>query len=277
MDPNNSVIITVCVYLCVIVSSDAALENVSGIGDNLFFKTHVQLYGNRTVCYPLAQSVESLFVATPGWLPHQLYTVDTSGTPCKGQIGHYKRGIQGRCVELAKPTASAEAEPQRAEGQAYIAHVSYSQCFKGYGWGCVYARVPKSNPCVQTQCVQQHCESSKGQFTCVCHKQECLKVTAGRQLMCGMCNGTHISSASWTYPFDQHQQVESNGESGEGGNWNHKIEQPRGTVCYRAKRGYVFLFGGTYTTDTPRLPSLFTVGTIGPRTVPCPSTAKDSD
>eukprot|EP00061_Rhincodon_typus_P001691 g15480.t1 len=40
--------------------------------------------------------------------------------------------------------------------------------------------------------------------------------------------------------------------------------------CYRAKKGFVFLLNGTFTTATPTLPVLFAVGTIGPLTVPCP-------
>ena len=210
----------VCVYfnVCVCMLPAAAVVHRPGTGDNVFVRTHQRLYGNRTICYPVAQSVESLFIATPGWQPQQLYTVDISGSHCKGQIGYFKFGKLGKCVELREPTASTEAKPQRAAGVEYA---NYSKCFQGVGWGCVHAQVPKSDPCVQTQCVQQHCRAREGQLTCTCQKQECVKVTVGRQLMCGMCNGTHVGSTFWDYPIDQLPQQGSNGESGKGGNWNH--------------------------------------------------------
>jgi len=231
MGTDNAIIISICVFRYVSLCVDSAiLPDTDG---NLFYQTHTQIFGNRTACYPLARSVEALFIATPGWLPHQLFTIDTSGEPCREQIGYFRRGIQGRCIELTEPGTSGGSGPQRAQG-----HGSYTECFQGQGWGCAYALVPTNNPCAQMQCVQQHCQIQEGHFTCVCQQQRCIASTAGRQFVCGICNSTHISSASWAYPVDSYQGVGSNGESGDGGRstmWHHRIERPRGTVCYRAK------------------------------------------
>jgi len=124
-------------------------------------------------------------------------------------------------------------------------------CFTGQGWGCAYALVPKNDSCVQTQCVRQHCRVNQGQITCICEEQKCLSITAGRQLICGQCNGTHVSSAEWTYPFDTYQVVGSNGESSKLNNWQYEQTHNQDTKCYRAKKGYVFLFNGIYMTETP--------------------------
>jgi len=259
------VIAYVIVLLCVM-----ATVNLTGLEDNLFYKAHIHLHGNRTVCYPLTQSVEALFVATPGWTPHDLYTVDTSDTPCKGQIGKYKRGLPGRCVGLVNPTTPTCEGSQKEGGEACPDTASYPLCFTGQGWGCAYALVPKNDSCIQTQCVRQHCRINKGKITCICDEQKCLNITAGRQLICGQCNGTHVSSAKWAYPFDTYQVVGSNGKPKKLNNWQYEQTHNQGTTCYRAKKGYVFLFNGTYMTETPNLPNRFAVGTIGPLTVPCP-------
>jgi len=231
-----------------------------GVEENLFLKTHQQIYGNRTACYPSAQSVTSLFIATPGWLPQDLFTVDTSGAPCKEHVGQFKQGIQGRCVKLTETGVSE--------------HGDYPYCFMGQGWGCVHAIVPKNDSCAEAQCVLQECRVREGHLTCGCKQQRCIAVTAGRQLMCGECNGTHVSSAMWTYPFDLHQGVKTGGQSRGGGGsstWNHRVQRPRGNACYRVKQGYVFLFKDVYMTATDRPPTLFSVGTIRPLTVPCPT------
>uniref|UniRef100_UPI00398E4FAA uncharacterized protein n=1 Tax=Pristiophorus japonicus TaxID=55135 RepID=UPI00398E4FAA len=244
-----------------------------GLEDNLFIKTHVRLHGNRTVCYPRTQSVEALFVAIPGWTPRDLYTADTSDAPCEGQTGKYRMGIQGRCVELINPTDPVCRGSRGKDETVCSDNASYSLCFSGQGWGCAYALVPENATCVQTQCARQHCRVHRGQFTCTCNGQRCLNVTAGRQLICGQCNGTHVSSETWAYPFDAYQLVGSGSNSREPSNWWYKqftSVSNTDVKCYRAKEGFVFLLNGTFKTATPTLPVLFAVGTIGPLTVPCP-------
>ncbi|XP_048452282.1 uncharacterized protein LOC125483017 [Rhincodon typus] len=252
------------------------VAGVSGLEDNLFYKTHIHLHGNRTVCYPLARSVEALFVATPGWTPFDLYTADTLDAPCVGQTGTYRRGIQGRCVELINSNRiqSPNCAGTRGKNGTICSNpLSYPLCFSGQGWGSTYVLVPKNTSCVQTQCSRQHCQVNKGLFTCTCNERRCLNVTAGRQFICGQCNGIHVSSAAWTYPFDTYQLVGSGRNSSQPRNWWYKQFMQKNNQevkCYRAKKGFVFLLNGTFTTATPTLPVLFAVGTIGPLTVPCP-------
>uniref|UniRef100_UPI00398EB15E uncharacterized protein n=1 Tax=Pristiophorus japonicus TaxID=55135 RepID=UPI00398EB15E len=262
-----------CKLAGVFVLSCAILAELEGLQDNLFYQTHTRLHGNRTVCYPLAQSVEALFVATPGWTPRDLYMADTSDAPCEGQTGEYRKGIPGRCVELID-SMNPECRGSQGKNGAVCSDIaSYPLCFSGQGWGCVYALVPGNATCVQTQCALQHCRVRKGQFTCTCNEQRCLNVTAGRQVICGQCNGTHVSSETWAYPFDAYQLVGSGSNSREPSNWWYKqftSVSNTNVKCYRAKEGFVFLLNGTFKTATPTLPVLFAVGTIGPLTVPCP-------
>ncbi|XP_067871035.1 uncharacterized protein [Heterodontus francisci] len=259
--------------LLVAITYIVTVTQVKGLKDNLFYQVHTKLYGNQTVCYPLARSVEALFVATPSWNPLQLYTAETSGQPCEGQEGRYKRSVQGRCVELIDPTHPNCRGVQGTGGTSCSKREDFPLCFTGQGWGCAYALVPKNATCVQRQCARQQCQIHQGRFSCTCDKERCFNATAGRQFICGHCNGTHVSSDSWSYPFDSHQMNGSNGRSTDPRNWwyvQFTQTNNKNITCYRAKRGFMFLLNGTYTTATPTLPIRFAVGAIGPLTVPCP-------
>ncbi|XP_048454915.1 uncharacterized protein LOC125483498 [Rhincodon typus] len=252
------------------------VHTVSGLEDNLFYKTHILLHGNRTVCYPLAQSVEALFVATPGWNPHQLYEVDYSGEPCQGKRGTWSRGVQAKCVELISngPSNCTGTKPQSGKEEANCTDPnSYPLCFNGTGSCCVYALVNITDHPHDAswphQCVKRTCTTKGGLLSCPCLESKPVNMTSGIHWTCGSCNGTHVETVYGTFLFHSSDFQPFKGQS----SWNSNKIVRESVTCYRAKKGFVFLLNGTFSTATPTLPVLFAVGTVGPLMVPCPQRA----
>lgn len=268
---------------CSILSLTFALQH------NLFYQTHNLLYGNRTVCYPLARSVRTLFAASPVSYPFEKLVKGSNNSHCQGTDGTFLVGGRGHCWSIRPPwhtaknntcqlgyhfkeyypTSNTRRIHHQENKKCQFEHdkgTSYPLCHDGTGWACVLVNVTQNYTCVEQHCTGGYgCGLRGGVFTCQCLKWQCLNLASGLQMVCGQSNGTHLtrgnltfSDPSWTFYYQY--------------NRDHQPTSYNNT-CYRTKKGYVFLFNGTFTTATRRLPTYFAIGVLGPITVPCPNEA----
>lgn len=252
----------------------------------MFGRAHNELFGEgQVVCYPAMTSVVNLFTVSPEWgrIERLVKCQDEKPVPVKAVTIYYDESLAPPANCLPLPRDNEHSYPGCGDKTDKAVNLlpcnftmntdsrQYGSCFGKQGDGCAVIDIPSNISCLVQIPHRPSCNSTSEGIKCSIPK-ECIPISAGKQLVCGWANGTHLTIGSHHFPIPpgSHWISESWMNWAKGGSVINSYRNCNGSIY--TERGYYFFYNDTVTNVLrPPFPRNVAVGTLVPTTVPCPA------